>query len=109
MLSFCEELKSKALSSCVIDTSGVPNSSETGTSAASQYIKSISQYALDNAIFLNTVPSGGHGVHWSHFDFSNTKIRNRDSTTIRRWYEIELKKINSTDQFAMSARRSRRH
>jgi hypothetical protein len=96
--SFCEELKSKGLTLGIIDTSDVPNSSETGTSIAAHYIKVISQYAPDNAIFMNTAPSGGHGVRWSYFAFSNKNIRGRDSTTIRRWYEIEMKKISSTDQ-----------
>jgi len=96
--SFCEELKSRALTLGVIDTSDVPNASETGTSVAAQYIHLISQYAPDDAIFLNTAPTGGHGVHWSYFAFSNRKIRGRDPNTIQRWYEIEMKKINSTDQ-----------
>ena len=82
----------------VIDTSDVPNASETGTSVAVQYVKLISQYAPDSAIFLNTAPTGGRGVHWSYFAFSNGKIRGRDSTTIQRWYEIEMKKISSTNQ-----------
>jgi hypothetical protein len=47
---------------------------------------------------MNTAPSGGHGVHWSYFAFSNRKIRDRDSATIRRWYEIEMKKISSANQ-----------
>jgi hypothetical protein len=96
--SFCEELKSRGLTLGVIDTSDVPNASETGTSVAAQYIKSISQYAPDNAIFLNTAPSGGHGVHWSYFAFSNRRVRGRDANTIKRWYEIEMKKISSTGQ-----------
>ena len=96
--SFCQELKSRTLTLGIIDTSDVPNSFETGTSVAAQYIKLISQYAADNAIFLNTAPSGGHGVRWSYFAFSNRKIRSRDSITIKRWYEIEMKKISSTDQ-----------
>jgi hypothetical protein len=96
--SFCEELKSKRLTLGVIDTSDVPNSSETGTSVAAEYVTLISQYAPDDAIFLNTAPSGGHGVHWSYFAFSNGKIRSRNSTTIKRWYEIEMKKISATDQ-----------
>ena len=96
--SLCEELKSKILTLGVIDTSDVPNASETGTSVAAQYVKLISQYAPDDAIFLNTAPGGGHGVHWSYFAFSNRKIRGRDPNTIKRWYEIEIKKISSTDQ-----------
>jgi hypothetical protein len=96
--SFCEELKSRGLTLGVIDTSDVPNSSETGTSVAAQYVKLISQYAPDDAIFLNTAPGGGHGVHWSYFAFSNRKVRGRDPNTIKRWYEIEMKKISSTDQ-----------
>jgi hypothetical protein len=96
--SFCEGLKSRALTLGIIDTSDVPNSSETGTSVAAQYIKLTSQYAPDNAIFLNTAPAGGHGVHWSYFAFSNRKIRGRDPNTIKRWYEFEMKKIGSTDQ-----------
>ena len=96
--SFCEELKSRALTLGVIDTSDVPNASEAGTSLAAQYVKLISQYAPDNAIFLNTAPNGGHGVRWSYFAFSNRKIRGRDADTIKRWYEIEMKKISSTDQ-----------
>jgi hypothetical protein len=82
----------------IIDTSDVPNASETGTSVAAQYVKLISQYAPGNAIFLNTAPSGGHGVHWSYFAFSNRTIRGREPNTIKRWYEIEMKKISSTDQ-----------
>jgi hypothetical protein len=97
--SLCEELKSDGLTLGVIDTSDVPNSSETGTSVAAQYVKLISQYAPDSAIFLNTAPAGGHGVHWSYFAFSNRRIRSRDSTTIKRWYEIEMKKISSSNQF----------
>lgn len=96
--SLCEELKSKALTFGVIDTSDVPNASGTGTSVAAQYVNLISQYAPDNAIFLNTAPTGGHGVHWSYFAFSNRKIRGRDPNTIKRWYEIEMKKISSSDQ-----------
>jgi hypothetical protein len=96
--SFCEDLKSKGLALGIIDTSDVPNSSETGTSVAAQYIKLISEYAPDNAIFLNTAPGGGHGVHWSYFAFSNRKIRGRDLNSIKRWYEIEMKKISSADQ-----------
>ena len=96
--SFCEELKSKGLTLGVIDTSDVPNSSETGTSIAAQYVKLISQYAPDNAIFLNTAPTGGHGVHWSYFAFRNRRIRSHDSATIKQWYEIEMKKISSTDR-----------
>jgi hypothetical protein len=96
--SLCEKVKSGGLTLGIIDTSDVPNSSETGTSVAAQYVKVISQYAPDNAIFLNTAPSGGHGVHWSYFSFSNGKIRGRDANTIKRWYEIEMKKISSTDQ-----------
>lgn len=95
--SFCEELKSKGLTLGVIDTSDVPNSSETGTSIAAQYVSLFSQYAPDSAIFLNTAPAGGRGVHWSYFAFTNRKIRSRDSTTIQRWYEIEMKKISATD------------
>lgn len=63
--SFCEELKSKGLTLGIIDTSDVPNASETGTSAAAQYVTLISQYAPDSAIFLNTAPAGGGGVRWS--------------------------------------------
>jgi len=96
--SFYQELKSRALTLGIIDTSDVPNSSETGTSVAAQYIQLASQYAPDNAIFLNTAPTGGQGVHWSYFAFSNRKIRGRDPITIQRWYEIEMKKISSTDQ-----------
>jgi hypothetical protein len=96
--AFCEELKSRRLTLGVIDTSDVPNASETATSVAAQYVKLISQYAPDNAIFLNTAPSGGQGVHWSYFAFSNGKFRGRDPDTIKRWYEIEMKKISSTDQ-----------
>lgn len=96
--SLCEELKSRGLTLGVIDTSDVPNASNTGASVAAQYVKLISQYAPDNAIFLNTAPSGGQGVRWSYFAFSNRKIRGRDPNTIKRWYEIEMKKISSTDQ-----------
>jgi hypothetical protein len=96
--SFCEELKSKGLTLGVIDTSDVPNAPEDGTIIAARYVKQISQYAPDNAIFLNTAPIGGHGVHWSYFALSNRNIRGRDSTTIKRWYEIEMKKIGSSDQ-----------
>jgi hypothetical protein len=96
--SFCEELKSKGLTLGVIDTSDVPNASGTGARVAAQYVKLMSQYAPDSAIFLNTAPTGGQGVHWSYFGFSNGKIRARDLTTIQRWYEIEMKKISSTNQ-----------
>lgn len=94
--SFCEELKSKGLTLGVIDTSDVPNGA--GVSVAAEYVKLISQYAPDSAIFLNTAPAGGEGVHWSYFAFSNGKIRGRDLSTIQRWYEIEMKKINSSNQ-----------
>lgn len=96
--ALCDGLKAKQLTLGVIDTSDVPNSSETGTSVASQYVKLISPYAPDDAIFLNTAPTGGGGVHWSYFAFSNRTIRGRDPATIRRWYEIEMKKIGSTGQ-----------
>ena len=96
--SFCEELKSRGLTLDVIDTSDVPNSSETGTTVAAHYIKLISQYAPADTIFLNTAPTGGQGVHWSYFAFTNKKIRSRDPSAIQRWYEIEMKKISSTDQ-----------
>ena len=96
--SLCEQLKSRGLTLGVIDTSDVPNSSETGTSIAAQYVKLISHYAPDSAIFLNTAPSGGHGVHWSYFAFTNRTIRGRDLNTIQRRYEIEMKKISSTSQ-----------
>jgi len=96
--SFCEVLKFRVLTLGVIDTSDVPNASETGTSVTAQYVKLISQCAPDDAIFLNTAPRGGHGVHWSYFAFTNRKIRGRDPDTIKRWYEIEMKKISSSDQ-----------
>ena len=98
MRAFCEELKSKLLTLGVIDTSDVPNSPDTGTSVAARYIKLISQYAPDNAIFLSTAPTGGQGVHWSYYAFSNRKIRGRDPDTIKRWYETEMNKISSTNQ-----------
>ena len=82
----------------MIDTSDVPNASKTGTSVAAQYVTLISKYAPDDAIFLNTAPTRGHGVHWSYFAFSNRNIRGRDPNTSQRWYEIEMKKISSTDQ-----------
>ncbi len=96
--SFCGKLKSMGLTLGVIDTSDVPNAPENGTSLAAQYVKLISQFAPDNAFFLNTAPAGGHGVHWSYFAFSNRNLRGRDLTTIKRWYEIEIKKIGSIDQ-----------
>jgi hypothetical protein len=96
--SFCEALKSAGLTFGVIDTSDVPNGPAGGTIVAAQYVKLISQYAPDSAIFLNTAPTGGHGVRWSYFAFSNGTIRGRDPNTIRRWYEIEMKKISSSDQ-----------
>jgi hypothetical protein len=96
--SFCEMLKSGELTLGIIDTSDVPNSSDTGTSVAAQYIQLISRYAPDNAIFLNTAPSGGHGVRWSYFAFTNSKIRGRSPDTIKRWYEIEMKKISFSDK-----------
>ena len=96
--SLCEELKSRALTLGVIDTSDVPNGPAGGTSVAAQYVSLISQYARDDAIFLNTAPTGGQGVRWSYFAFSNGKIRGRDPNTIKRWYEIEMKKISSSDQ-----------
>jgi hypothetical protein len=94
--ALCEELKSRALTLGVIDTSDVPNASNTGTSVAAKYVKVISKYAPDNAIFLNTAPTGGQGIHWSYFAFSNRKIRGRDPDTIQRWYETEMKKISAT-------------
>jgi len=96
--SLCEELKSRGLTLGVIDTSDVPNGPAGGTSVAAQYVSLISQYASDDAIFLNTAPTGGQGVRWSYFAFSNRKIRGRDPNTIKRWYEIEMKKISSSDQ-----------
>jgi hypothetical protein len=96
--SLCEELKSRGLTLGILDTSDVPNGSETATSVVAQYVKLISQYAPDDAIFLNTAPTGGHGVRWSYFGFSNRKIRGRDATTIQRWYEIEMKKIAAATQ-----------
>jgi len=96
--SLCEKLKSKGLTLGVIDTSDVPNSTEIGTSVAAKYVKLISQYAPDNAIFLNTAPSGGHGVRWSYFAFSNSQVRGRDTDTIKRWYEIEMKSISANNQ-----------
>jgi len=96
--SFCEKLKSRLLTLGVIDPSDVPNASKTGTSVAAQYVKLISQYAPEDAIFLNTAPPGAQGVHWSYFAFSNRKIRGRDQNTIQRWYEIEIKKISSSNQ-----------
>ena len=95
--AFCDQLRSKGLTLGVIDTSDVPNSSDNGTTIAAQYIHLISHYAPDNAIFLNTAPAGGGGVRWSYFAFTNRNLRTRDSTTIRRWYEIEMKKIGATD------------
>jgi hypothetical protein len=94
--SFCEDLKSKGLMLGVIDTSDVPNGA--GASVVAQYVKLISQYAPESAIFLNTAPAGGGGVHWSYFAFSNGKIRGRHAGTIQRWYEIEMKKISSSSQ-----------
>ncbi len=96
--TLCKKLRSRGLTLGVIDTSDVPNSSETGTRVAAQYVKLISRYAPDDAIFLNTAPAGGHGVRWSYFAFSNRKIRDRDLNTIERWYQIEMKKIASTAQ-----------
>ena len=96
--AFCEELKSKGLKFGFIDTSDVPNASKTGTSVTAQYVKLISQYAPDDAIFMNTAPTGAQGVHWSYFAFSNRKIRGRDQNTVQRWYEIEMKKISSSNQ-----------
>lgn len=95
--SFCQELKSEGLTFGVIDTSDVPNSSDTGTSVAAHYVKVISQYAADSAIFMNTAPTGGHGVRWSYFAFSNRKIRSVDRNTIQRWYAMEMKKISATE------------
>ena len=95
--SFCEKLKSRGLTLGVIDTSDVPNGSPAGTRLAAQYVKWMSRFAPDSAIFLNTAPTGGHGVHWSYFAFSNRNIRGRDLATIQRWYEIEMKKISSSD------------
>lgn len=96
--SFCEELKSKGLTLGFIDTSDVPNASATATSVAARYVKLISHYAPDDAIFLNTAPTGGQGVHWSYYAFSNRKIRGRDPATIQRWYELEMKKISASQQ-----------
>jgi len=94
--SFCEDLKSKGLMLGVIDTSDVPNGA--GASVVAQYVKLISQYAPESAIFLNTAPAGGGGVHWSYFAFTNSKIGGRHADTVQRWYEIEMKKISSSSQ-----------
>ena len=39
-----------------------------------------------------------HGVRWSYFAFTNSRIRRRSPDTIKRWYEIEMKKISSSDK-----------
>jgi hypothetical protein len=96
--AFCAELKSKGLNLGVIDTSDVPNSSDDGTSVVAQYVKLFSQYAQASTLFLNTAPAGGRGVRWSYFAFSNRTIRGHDQITIKRWYEIEMKKISASEQ-----------
>jgi hypothetical protein len=79
--SFCGELKSKGLTLGVIDTSDVPNSTETGTSVAAQYVKLISQYAPEGTLFVNTAPTGGHGVQRSsrpRCKRHQARVRDRD-------------------------------
>jgi hypothetical protein len=94
----CDEIKAKGLTLGVIDTSDVPNAADASTSVTAQYIKLFSPYAKDNTLFLNTAPAGGRGVRWSYYAFSNGKIRGHDQNTIKRWYEIEMKKIGASDQ-----------
>jgi hypothetical protein len=97
--AFCVELKSKALKIGVIDTSDVPNSSSGGRSVVAHYVKLFSEYAEPETFFLNTAPvGGGKGVDWSYFAFSNRKIRGHNENEIQRWYEIEMKKINASEQ-----------
>jgi hypothetical protein len=98
MLALCTELKSKGLGLGVIDTSDVPNSSPDGTSVAARYIKLLSQCAQDDTLFLNTAPAGSLGVRWSYFAFTNKAIRGHDQTTIQKWFEIEMKRISTSQQ-----------
>jgi hypothetical protein len=91
--AFCDDLKSKHLRLGVIDTSDVPSPSEAGTSVAAQYVMLFSEYAQDDTLFLNTAPARAKGVVWSYFAFTNRTLRGLDQTTLKRWYEIEIKKI----------------
>lgn len=95
--SLCDDLKSKRLTLGVIDTSDVPNASATGTSVAAQYVTVFSRCGQSDTLFLNTAPTGGEGIHWSYFAFSNREIRGHDTTTIKRWYETEMNKISATN------------
>lgn len=97
--ALCLDLKSKALKFGVIDTSDMPNSPSGGRSVVADYVKLFSEYAQPETLFLNTAPvGGGHGVKWSYYAFSNKNIRAHDPHVIEHWYEIEMKKINATDQ-----------
>jgi hypothetical protein len=91
--AFCDDLKSKHLRLGVIDTSDVPSPSEAGTSVAAHYILLFSVYAQDDTLFLNTAPARAKGVVWSYFAFTNKTIRGLRQTTLKRWYDIEIKKI----------------
>ncbi|KAA6459032.1 hypothetical protein DYQ86_17245 [Acidobacteria bacterium AB60] len=95
--SLCEKLKVNQLALGIIDTSDVPNSTETGTTTAARYVAMISAYAPDDAIFMNTAPSGGHGVRWSYYAFTNRVIRHVDAATLGKWYESEIKEIAAAD------------
>ena len=103
--ALCLDVKSKALTFGaplifgVIDTSDMPNSPSGGRSVVAHYIKYFSQYAQPDTLFLNTAPvGGGHGVNWSYYAFRNSTLHGRDPLVIQRWFDIEMKKINTTDQ-----------
>ena len=96
--AICAELKSRGLPLGVVDTSDVPNPSEAGTSAAAHYVELLSKCAEDTTIFLNTAPGKKIGVSWSYFAFTNRTIRGRDTTTVERWYGIELNKIRASEE-----------
>ncbi len=97
--ALCTDIKSNALKFGVIDTSDLPNSPSGGRSVVADYIQIFSSFAQPNTLFLNTAPVGGsHRVNWSYFAFSNKNIRAHEPRVIQHWYEIEMKKINATDQ-----------
>jgi hypothetical protein len=95
---FCDDMKSKHLRLGVIDTSDVPSPSEAGTSVAAHYVMLFSEYAQDDTLFLNTAPARAKGVVWSYFAFSNRTVRGLDETMLKRWYDIEIKKIADSPQ-----------
>jgi len=96
--AFCDDMKSKHLRLGVIDTSDVPSPSEAGTSVSAHYVMLFSEYAQDDTLFLNTAPARAKGVVWSYFAFSNRTVRGLDETMLKRWYDIEIKKIADSPQ-----------